>query len=167
MSQFWPGYRELSGRLGPWASLGGKATATLRGTRPVGALSSRNLAGRCGRHRASIAGPSPRTRLRRSAADSNGRLARCSMSRRAIFGPTCGKTRRTLAGAVFGSTTRTGISRQNRRSAQPSHQLPIRRTSAETNTRSKSTIRARSGNGQELRRPGAPPKPARSAVGRP
>jgi hypothetical protein len=57
------------------------------------------------------------------------------------------------------------MSRENWRSAQSTRQLAMRSTSAEANTKTKSTIRARNGSGQELRIPGAALKPARSAAG--
>ena len=88
-----------------------------------------------------VAGPSPRTRRRSSSIDSKGRIARCSISRRARLGPTCGKASRTLAGAVLGSTDNTGTTLDMVRESQPPQKVATRNATPAINAQSASASR--------------------------
>jgi len=145
MPPSWRSYRERSRGLGPWASCACPGAERL--FRTSGSADESLLAAirRCGARRASVTGPNPRTRRRKSSVDPKGWSCRCSINCFTRLGPTWGNASRTLAGAVLGSMTSTGTTRQVRWWPVPSESLATRRATPETSTTKASNTRALAG----------------------
>ena len=145
MPPSWRSYRERTGGLGPWASLACPGAERLFSTSGSADASLPTAIRRCGARRASVTGPSPQTRRRKSSVDSNGCLSRCSINCFTRLGPTWGNASRTLAGVVLGSMTSTGTTRQDRRRLVPRESLATRRATPKMSTTKASNTRARAG----------------------
>jgi hypothetical protein len=145
MPPSWRSYRERSGGLGPWASLACPGAEKLFSTSESANESLLAAIRRCGARRASVTGPNPRTRRRKSSVDPNGRICRCSINCFTRLGPTWGNASRTLAGAVLGSMTSTGTTRQVRWRPVPRESLATRRATPKMSTTKASNTRALAG----------------------